>query len=232
MRRRSAAVLAVALTAALVTEVGPAHAAQRRVLLAESFEGYAPNQLWRNQTAYGKWFVNYAGFGGIAVEQSRSRVLALKPKASTRASETHAAQVVSRQRFGDFDMTLRLHTARQLRTPRPRAWEVAWVLWHYLDDNHFYYLVLKPTGWEIGKADPAYPGGQRYLVTQDEIRFPTGRWHDVRIRQEGSTMTVWANGRKLRTLTDTRAPYLSGRMGLYTEDAYVHFDNVWVTTAH
>ena len=53
------------------------------------------------------------------------------------------------------------------------------MLWRFLDDNHFYYLVLKPNGWEIGKADPAYP-------------IDVGlRWGD-----EGYEITGWIAGKK------------------------------------
>jgi len=42
---------------------------------------------------------------------------------------------------------------------------VAWVVFRYIDDDHFYHLALKPSGWELGKTDPSYPGGQRFLTT-------------------------------------------------------------------
>ena len=67
--------------------------------------------------------------------------------------------------FTDIDMTTTLGTVRQVRNGPANPWEVAWLLWHYTDDQHFYSIVLKPNGWELGKEDPAYPGAQRFLAT-------------------------------------------------------------------
>ena len=44
--------------------------------------------------------------------------------------------------------------------------------------------------------------------------------------QSGSTFTVWADGVALTTFSDAQRPYLSGVIGLYSEDAVVHFDDV------
>ena len=125
---------------------------------------------------------------------------------------------------GDLDFAVAVTTMRQLRTgSRPRPWEAGWVLWHYSDDRHFYYLVLKPDGWELGKEDPAYPGGQRYLVTRARPAFPIGRTYRVRVGQAGARITVYADGTRLARVTDRQHPYLRGRTGLYAEDAAVTF---------
>ena len=102
-------------------------------------------------------------------------------------------------------------------------------LWGYQDNLHFYYLVLKPTGWELGKEDPAYPGAQRFLATGPGD-YPVGRWHTVRVRQVGNEITAWANGALLTRIRDVERPYLSGRLGLYNEDAEVHFRRVVIKT--
>jgi hypothetical protein len=143
--------------------------------------------------------------------------------ASRRPDETHAALVRTRQVYGDVDFTVELRTDAQLRlNSPPNPWEVGWVLWNYNDNTHFYYVILKPNGWELGKEDPAYPGAQRFLVTGEDA-FPIGRTYAVRVRQVGNQMTVWVDGVRLVTFTDTERPYTSGAVALYTEDATASF---------
>lgn len=72
---------------------------------------------------------------------------------------------------------------------KPNPWEVGWLLWCFSPDPthpydpsptsnsnfRFYALTLKPNGWEVSKQDPAYPGGQRFLKSNDAKdlrRFP------------------------------------------------------------
>jgi hypothetical protein len=154
-------------------------------------------------------------------------VLSLAPQAATSPSATHASLVRSASTFSDFDATVQVRTVQQLRSgSAPNPWEVGWVLWHYSDNTHFYSFIAKPNGWELGKEDPAYPGAQRFLAAGSAPTFPVGAWNTVRIRQVGTSMTVWVNGTQVAGFTDTERPYAGGALGLYTEDAVVHFDNV------
>jgi hypothetical protein len=193
--------------------------------LLERFSRYETGTQWSDSKTYGAWKAVFDGYGRVGISRDGSNVLSLRPKASTVASETHAALVVSRRRFGDLDMRMRMKTVDQLRKGRANPWEVAWSLWHYQDNTHFYYLILKPNGWELGKADPAYPGAQRFLATGGR-RFAVGKWHNVRVRQVGRRMTVWANGRKLTSFVDKQRPYRDGSIGVYNEDAKTFFDDV------
>ncbi|MGZ4241358.1 MAG: family 16 glycoside hydrolase [Actinomycetota bacterium] len=202
------------------------------VLLQDGFGSYPSGVTWAQGSTHGSWFVRYNGYGRVWTETDGSAVLALAPKASTSTSETHAALVTTTKSFGNqVDISVRARTVKQLRTPTPNAWEVPWLLWDYTDDTHFYYLVLKPEGWELGKEDPAYPGAQRFLATDNNITFPVGPWYTLHVRQVGSTITAWANGTKLVTFTDGERPYSKGSVGLYTEDARVHFDVVRIGLA-
>lgn len=182
---------------------------------------------WIDGQVYGGWFGRFNGYGVVeALEAAPSQTsLSLWPATSTTPSQTHSALVTSTAFFGDFDAGVIVTTLAQLRTPVPNTWEVGWVLWHYTDDEHFYYIILKPNGWELGKEDPAYPGSQRYLATGSSPRFSVGVPYQVRITQSGNAMTLWVNGVLLTSFTDAERPYTSGNLGLYCEDSRVTYRN-------
>jgi hypothetical protein len=198
-------------------------------LFSDGFESLPLSTGWVDGSTHGQWYSDYNGYGSVGVDLDGSQVLTESPKVSTSPSETHAALVTSVPSFGDLDLTVRVRTVSQLRLPTPNPWEVGWVLWHYTDDTHFYYIALKPNGWELGKEDPAYPGAQRYLMTGSSPAYAVGTWHTVRVRQVSSSMTVWADGVQIATFTDTERPYSTGTIGLYDEDSLTHFDDVKVT---
>jgi Ca2+-binding RTX toxin-like protein len=153
--------------------------------------------------------------------------LVLSPQGSSSSAETHAAMVVSQASFSNVRFSAGFETVDQLRTgSAPNPWESAWAIFGYTDDEHFYYVAFKTNGWELGKVDPAYPGGQRYLVDKASPAFAVGTEHSFDIQQDGNVIKVWADGALLTTFTDNQRPYLSGKVGFYTEDATVAFDNV------
>jgi Ca2+-binding RTX toxin-like protein len=153
--------------------------------------------------------------------------LVLSPQASASPGETHAALVVSQASFTDVRFSAGFETIEQLRTgSAPNAWESAWAVFGYTDNQHFYYVAFKPNGWELGKVDPAYPGGQRFLATGSSPACAAGTEHSFDIQQDANVITVWLDGTLLTTFTDTERPYLGGKIGFYTEDAKVAFDNV------
>src|SRR5205823_3621365 len=117
--------------------------------------------------ASGAWTVQFAGYGCATIgEFGDATLLALQPAVATQTSETHAGLLLGPATSSidaDVDVRARLLTSRQLRTgAAPNPWEVGWLVWHYTDNDHFYYFIPKPNGWELGKRDPAYPGGQRF----------------------------------------------------------------------
>jgi hypothetical protein len=194
------------------------------------FADTAVDLPWQPGNWYGPWYSVYTGYGVTRVVRtpSGSHALSLSPRAAAKPDETYAALVRTRRRWGDLDFRARVRSVAQLRTPSPNPWETAWVLWHYGGRARFYSFVPKPNGWELGKEDPAYPGSQRYLATSATPKFPLGRWYTVRVRQQGATMTVWVDNRRIVTFTDRERPYRSGPIGLYTEDASVLFGAVTV----
>ncbi|MCA6091783.1 calcium-binding protein [Streptomyces sp. SCA3-4] len=181
-----------------------------------------PATPWAEGSVHGPW---RSVFDGHGENIGRHDGLALSPKPSQVPEETHAGLIVSTQQYTDVDYRARMRTVAQLRTPKPNPWEVPWLVWGYMDPEHFYYITLKPNGWELGKRDPAYPGGQRFLATGSE-RFPVGKWSDVRVGQRGARMEVSVDGRGLVAYEDKERPYLRGNVGAYTEDARVVFSDM------
>ena len=115
--------------------------------------------------------------------EAHSQIMWVAPAAATALSQTHAALVTSNSVLtSDVNFRGTTRTVKQLRVNNPpNAWEVPWLIWNFTDNTHFYYLVLKPGGWELGKADPAYPGAQRFLATGSEAKFPVGNWSNFEI---------------------------------------------------
>lgn len=188
---------------------------------------------WNPGTTYGGWTPVFNGFGSIGIvnDPQVGNVLSLAPKASTDPGETHSALVASSASQGDVDFSVGVRTVRQLRTgSAPNPWEVGWVLWHYTDNTHFYYFILKTNGWELGKEDPAYPGAQRFLATGTGPTLAVGTQHTVQVRQVGATMTVDLDGTPVTSFTDSERPYMSGSVALYCEDSEVNYSAPVVTT--
>ena len=159
--------------------------------------------------------------------ESASRVLVLSPKAATSADATHSALALTRKSFSNrISFVGRVQTVRQLRVGSPpNPWECVWIVWNYQDETHFYYVALKPTGWEIGKRDPAYTGGQRFLASGSR-KFAVGTWHDFRIDQSDNRIIVHVNGVSIVSVADHERPYVVGRVGIYAEDSEVAIDDI------
>ncbi|MBG0833293.1 DUF1080 domain-containing protein [Planomonospora sp. ID67723] len=184
--------------------------------------GNGDGERWAEGSVHGDWRVVFDG-GGFTGRAPGGTIRIDTPPPSA-AGETHAGLIVSTATTGAPDLRLRLRTLRQTRAA-PNVWEVAWAVWHYTGPQNFYYLLLKPNGWELGKADPAFRGAQRFLATGPGP-FPTGRWYEVRVRQIGARMTAWVDGRQVVDYTDGQDPYVRGAVGLYAEDAVADFTAV------
>lgn len=208
--------------------------------LNETFDSFASGEIWNEGTTHGKWKNIFSGYGTVGVQSVAApwgKVLFEKPKVSTSSGETHASMVISSPgiSINDFSLTASVQTYQQLRqNSAPNAWECVWVIWHYRYEGNFhkfYYIAAKPNGWEFGKTDPAYPGGQRFLRTGSTPKFGTKIWHKIKISQTGSTISIWMNDiQVVNKFYDNERPYKSGPVGFYSEDAHILVDNVLVTT--
>ena len=179
-------------------------------------------------TPFGDWQVRYHGYGCVGVEPLEGvAVLFMTPTEAVAGSDTHAPLTLGPAQASFFTATARFETLWQTRLDgAPNPWEVAWMVWHYQDDEHFYYFIPKPNGWELGKRDPAYPGGQRFLATGTDRVYPIGRRYAVTVQQRGTLMTVHVDGEQVVQFRDRERPYTAGRLALYSEDAAIRVHEV------
>jgi len=209
MRRR--VLVASVLAPLLVLTVGGAVVLQRR--------------SWPEGSLNGRWQTVFTGYGQVRGDHDE---LLLAPRPAASQEHTHAALVVSTSDHADLALTADIETRSQLRRGDPNAWEVGWVLWHYASPVRFYAIALKPNGWELSKQDAEAKGSQRFLASGTTPVFPVGGSYRVSVVQVGPEIKVAVDGHLLTTYTDSQEPYLSGRIGFYTEDAEVAFKNIHV----
>ena len=236
MATLSAAVLVTtAIAAATVPASAATKASSKKILVNEQFGSLDSDSTWTDGQTLGRWQVVFAGFGSVTRPATRPRSLRLSPARAQSAGETHAALVVSRKSFANrcLDVRTRVIVREQLRAgSTPNPWETAWLVWDYLDNEHFSYLAIKTNGWELGKRDPAYPGGQRFLATGETPTTAAGQWRTARIKRTASadglrsTVRAFVGGVNVATFRDTERPYVSGKLGMYVEDATADFDKI------
>jgi Bacterial Ig-like domain/Domain of Unknown Function (DUF1080) len=182
----------------------------------------------------GKWLDKWNGYGQAGVKTlSGNNIFYQIPKASTKSSETHSGLVVSKQKFSDITLDIDMKTYKQTRqNSPPNAWEAAWVMWRWVDLYHHYYFVIKTNGIEFGKKDTSCNcEKQVFLKTGTSPKLQIGAWNHIKISSIGKHTTIWVGGVKVVDMNDpsyNSAKMSSGFIGLYTEDASVGFDNVYI----
>jgi hypothetical protein len=213
--------------------------------LYDDFEG--PSYLITdNQTSpNGKWFNKYSGFGtsgtvtigsSSLTSSDNNTVFYEKPKTSTGPNETHAALTLTTQVYEDLEIYIKVKTKQQLRqnfTPNP--WEVAWLMWRYQDDWHHYYFILKPNGVELGKKQNENQAeAQIFLYTTNEPRLKINEWNTWYLKMLGNHIEIWLkmaddSWQRVVNYYDDDPIIGEGKIGLYTEDANVQFDDVYIS---
>ncbi len=186
----------------------------------------------------GEWKNVYSGYGSTGVKNVDWRsVFYLSPMVSTSPSETHAALVKSTDKFCNFSMKVDMNTVKPLRQNSPaNMWEVGWLFFRYSDTFHYYWLLVKPNGIELGKkdcdscSDPV--DGQKFLVTKSTPALKFDTWNKVKVDMVGNHIKVYWNGNLVIDYKDTTmSPKLaSGNIAMYSEDAYVLYNNMDATS--
>jgi hypothetical protein len=199
----------------------------------------SPYFLGEGQTSpNGEWKNVYSGYGSTGVKNVDWRsAFYLSPKVSTSASETHSSLVKSTDNFCNFKMKVDMNTVKQLRkNSPPNTWEVGWLFFRYTDTFHYYWLLVKPNGIELGKKDcdsctnPV--DGQKFLVTKSTPTLKLNTWNKITVDMVGNHIKVFINGNLHIDYVDKNmSPKLaSGSIAMYSEDAYVLYNNMDVSS--
>ena len=201
-------------------------------LLYDDFSSHKLHSTYSDQETFGNWKVAHAGYGKVEIIDNGggNQALQLGPMVRSGETDTSSSMVVSTVQTGDtFTYSGTIATPEQLRqNAPPHAWETAWLVWNYTDNDHYYYFVPRANGWELGKRDPAYKGGQRFMATGSES-WPLAEAKDFVISKHGNTVEISINGKVITTFTDDERPYTGGSIGLYTEDARIIADDIHLT---
>lgn len=160
-------------------------------------------------------------WGTIAIENNE---LSLKSQSPTVASETHSALVTSKKTGSNYRFETDVVTSEQLRQNNsPNTWETAWVLFRFQDLTRYYYFILKPNGFELGKKHGS--DEQIFLATGENLKLELNKYYRLKILTQEANIQIFINEIKVIDYTDP-SPILNGSIGLYEEDSLVHFDNV------
>ena len=189
-----------------------------------------------------KWASIYTGFGSMGVatdHENKGNHFFEEPQEPKLSNSTHSSLAITTKKYQDFDLTLDMMTVKQLRKDKPNPWETAWVVWHFTDNYHWYAFQLKTNGVQLEKKDNDVKNdaAEIFLQTKNSSAFKLGTWNKVRILHEGSYtntphIRIWINNDKVFDYVDDKIPNSPkldyGSIGLYSEDASVRFDNVYI----
>ena len=207
--------------------------------LNDNFEGVKYTLSDGKTSPNGKWLDNFNGFGSAGVQDvgtGTNNVFFEAPAVSTSTSQTHSTLVTSTQKWGNLELDIDVKTVQQQRqNSSPNAWEVAWIFFRQTDTFHYYAFLVKPTGIEFDKKDcntcTNSVQGQQFLVTTHSPTLKIGGWSHWKITAIGNHITISVDGNKVIDYVDQAMSQQlsSGAIAMYTEDAKVNFDNVFVT---
>ena len=108
----------------------------------------------------------------------------LDSRAPVSPDETYSALVTSTSSWGDHAFSFTTTTLEQLRVGSPpNPWEVAWAMFRFRDLENYYYFILKPNGYELGKKQGS--DEQIFLVTGTSPRLALGRRTRIVIQAQG-----------------------------------------------
>lgn len=165
-----------------------------------------------------------AWWGQTSVAAGTFRLASQPP---TSPAETHSALLTSAGTWGNQTFSYTETTLKQLRQgSTPNTWEVAWSMFRFRDLSNYYYFILKPNGFELGKKQGS--DAQIFLVTGDQPRLQVGKSNRIQIHAVGARIRVSVDGAQVLDFTDPH-PLPAGSVGLYEEDSQVRFSSVAVS---
>ncbi len=194
---------------------------------------FAPPVCVPDNTILGVWQVIFGGYGYggcVAVMTVNGTRVLLEQTVATSAVAGSASLVAGPVMTAPFTFQGEFRTVQQNRIGAAgNPWEVAWIVWNYTDNLHFYSITPQPNGWVLNKEDPAYVGSQRFLATGSAPAYSVGSWHRFKVVYSvTNTMTVYIDNVLITSFQDAATPYPAGKLALYTELATTNFRNISV----
>jgi hypothetical protein len=142
----------------------------------------------------------------------------------TSPAETHSALITTKRAWRDQTISFTTTTLGQLRAgSAPNVWEVGWVMFRFRDLENYYYFIVKPNGFELGKKHGS--DAQIFLATGETARLVVGRPHRVWVQVRGARIRAAVDGVEVVDFTDPHPLLSPGSVGLYEEDSHVRFDS-------
>lgn len=182
----------------------------------ERFSAYESGGCLPSGSSLGAWTVPELDDACIKVERDSARSwLHLEP--SGRQSDGLALG----PSVSEFELEADVLTVTSLAGAGGDRREVAWLVWNYVDSQHFSYFAPGPVGWELGRREPA---GDVVLATAVQPSYPVGAWHRIKLSQNGGKLSVAVGGTRLAEIEASG----SGKIGLYTFGAHAHFTNLYL----
>lgn len=205
----------------------PTPSATGPLRIDEDFTGYPAARLMGDGAVFGPWRVVFDGMNHGPSIRLRPGLLRLAPQAAKVDSATNAALVVSRRAFTGPTLSLKATwtTRATTRIGVANPWETGWLVWDYVDNDHFTYLVLKPNGWEVGRRDPSQRGGQRFVADGDLPTTPIGMTRTATVTRTEGTTRIQIDDQHLVTFT-LPPNERRGAIGMYSEDAIVDWTSI------
>ena len=158
------------------------------------------------QPAPGAWLVRRAGTNGY---------LAHDPDI---ASQGYALAVLDNSPQGELVVSVRLRLAGGRRA--------GGILWHYVDNQHYYASILDLSRGEISLYRVA-SGNRSRIEFEDDLELDPEAWHTMKVSHTGRSTRVSLGG--IRVFEDTRRDKDgtgAGRVGLIAAgDADVWYDD-------
>jgi hypothetical protein len=151
-------------------------------------------------------------------------VYSLSSQPPTSPDETHSALLTRSGTWGVQTFRYTATTLAQLRQGSPpNPWEVAWTMFHFRDLQDYYYFILKPNGFELGKKQGS--DQQIFLVTGDLPAAAVGQTRRIQVQAQGPRIQVFVDGSKIVDYVDPQ-PLGNGSVGLYEEDSQALFNSL------
>ncbi len=193
------------------------------VVFEEDFEDAALDAGWTIGTTLGQWKMDFASEGTAAIVVDGTRALSLNSP-TTALTPNQFVRLTTVEKFGDFELQARI----KVSSFGTGLHDGAVLLWHFIDADRSYELVVSGLKWELFRRDPFAPDGQKLLESK-EFNVPlVNDWILVRINVQASTMKGWINGSAVFDLIDLDLP-TAGAFGLAAEQVTATFDNMLVT---